>query len=593
MLTLQDLLDAFAEGGIDAVNALFASSELSVVQATDLRAEAADAFQALYASEDRSADDVEQMSALADVIDATRARETELREADEAAAARADELAARALGQPGTPAGDPQPEPEPAPEPEPEPAPEPEPVQASARPRPRVNLAAIAQRAPRVVTEVVEPQPNGRRGASFVAAADVPGFSSGQTLDMDGLTQAALNRFSNLPNSYQPGKHIRHQFGLVRKPEFEFSVDGKNDQDILDAAADETRLEGGSLVAAGGWCAPSETWYDLCPGLESNAGMLNLPTVGAPRGGVRWTQGPQFCDFYAGTGFFDMTEAQDIAGFTKPCYEIPCPDFEEARLEAHGLCLTAGILQNKGYPEYVSRFISGSLVAHAHRLNAQKIAQMVALSTPHTPDVDSAALSASTGMLGAIELTVTNYRYKYRMDEGRSLEMVAPIWLKGVLRQDIARKGGVPTEWVTDSQIDGFLRNAGANPQWVYDWQDAMCQTDDAGLDATDPDGAGALLAPTASAMGGLWGTGGTVAWPSTVKILLYPAGTFVSLEQDIITLESVYDSALFRQNRYTALFTEEAFKVINRCYESLLVTVPVCPNGLSAGTATVTCPTA
>lgn len=586
MLTLQQLLDAFASGGIEAVTALLADAEvaLSADAVNALRNEAADAFQRLL---DADSDDLDAMGVLADVIDACKTRESEMATAAAEQVARRQELATRALGIPAQPrAEDITPE-------TPPPADDPEPVVAAA-PRARVDLASIAARAPQAQPPAPQdPEVPVRRGASFVAAADVPGFSAGQELDLAGVTDAALARYSNLPTVQMPdGTHIAHQFGLVRKPELEFTVTGgSEDQDILDRVADETRLQGGSLVAAGGWCAPSEVWYDLCPGLESTAGMLNLPTAMAPRGGVRWTQGPQFCDFYAGTGFFDMTEAQDIAGFTKPCYEIPCPTFQEARLEAHGLCLTAGILQNKGYPEYVSRFISGSLTAHAHRLNAQKIKALVQGSTAITPAVDSNKLSASTGMLGALETIVTSYRYKYRMDPSRSLEMVAPIWLRGVLRHDVARKAGIPSELVSDSQIDSMLRTVGVNPQFVYDWQDAMCQTADAGISNADPDGAGALLPPTQAAMGGLWSQ--VKAWPSEVKVLLYPAGTFVSLEQDIITLTSVYDSALFRQNRYTALFTEEAFKVINRCFESLVLTIPVVPNGISAPNgAVITAPT-
>ncbi len=40
----------------------------------------------------------------------------------------------------------------------------------------------------------------------------------------------------------------------------------------------------GNLVAAAGWCAPSETIYDLCE-QESMDGILSLPEVTADRGG--------------------------------------------------------------------------------------------------------------------------------------------------------------------------------------------------------------------------------------------------------------------------------------------------------------------
>lgn len=86
-----------------------------------------------------------------------------------------------------------------------------------------------------------------------------------------------------------------------------------NDADAAIAfAVDQSRLPGGSLVAAGGWCAPSETLYDLCE-LESRDGLLSLPEVNVRRGGIRYTMGPDWVDIFANTGF-SFTEAQDIAG---------------------------------------------------------------------------------------------------------------------------------------------------------------------------------------------------------------------------------------------------------------------------------------
>ena len=55
-------------------------------------------------------------------------------------------------------------------------------------------------------------------------------------------------------------------------------------------------------------------------------------------------------------------------------------------------------------------------------------------------------------------------------------------------------------------------------------------------------------------------------------------------------TLENLYDSALIRQNKYTALFTEQAFCVINRCNGSLRFQVPVCATGNTGAQVAVVC---
>ena len=119
------------------------------------------------------------------------------------------------------------------------------------------------------------------------------------------------------------------------------------------AAAKESRLPGGSLLASGGWCAPSETIYTLCS-TESLDGLIDLPEINVQRGGIRFTKGPDFSDIYTDAGFC-QTEAQAIAGTTKPCVEIECPAFEEVRLDACGICVKAPILTNAGYPELVQR----------------------------------------------------------------------------------------------------------------------------------------------------------------------------------------------------------------------------------------------
>jgi hypothetical protein len=48
----------------------------------------------------------------------------------------------------------------------------------------------------------------------------------------------------------------------------------------------------------------------------------------------------------------------------------------------------------------------------------------------------------------------------------------------------------------------------------------------------------------------------------------------------DIITLNTVYDSTQLGENKYTALFTEEAWLVAPRCGNSEVIRVPVCSNG-------------
>ena len=57
-----------------------------------------------------------------------------------------------------------------------------------------------------------------------------------------------------------------------------------------------------------------------------------------------------------------------------------------------------------------------------------------------------------------------------------------------------------------------------------------------------------------------------------------------------MITLDTIYDSVLLGQNDYTALFTEEGWLVAQRCPDSRIVSVPVCPDGATAAGVDIAC---
>jgi len=78
--------------------------------------------------------------------------------------------------------------------------------------------------------------------------------------------------------------------------------------------------------------------------------------------------------------------------------------------------------------------------------------------------------------------------------------------------------------------------------------------------------------------------------WPTHVKILLYPAGSIFKLQQDVLTLEGIYDHASLIENKYTSLFTEEGIQVCKRCHDPYLLDIPLCPNGLSGGPVVTGC---
>lgn len=460
-------------------------------------------------------------------------------------------------------------------------------VEAPTRPAVRIPMANVRSRAQRAATSSavstlsegynVDTEPaKGMKDIMFSNTPDL-GFRSGEAVDFEDLGRAVDKRLGSFNESQYAKanaseRHIRdqHSLAVIKKPFSDDLIIKNSDpihvEEVLNRAVDESRLPGGSLVASGGWCAPSEVIYDLIGEVESRDGLLSLPEIGVSRGGVQFTRGPDFSEIFSDIVGFSYTEDQDIAGEygvdasgigndtagDKPCFKIECPPFVEYRLGIEGLCLTAGLLQQRGYPEVIARTIRGALVAHDHRVNGRMIATMVAGSTAISLAANQVGTAAP--VLTAIELQVEHYRAVRRMSRGTTLEAVFPYWVRGAIRSDLSRRLGVELLSVTDGQITSWFTDRGVNPQFVYNWQD---------------------IAATPAT--------GFTAWPTSVQFLLYSAGTWLRGTSDIITIDTLYDSVLLGQNDYTALFTEEGVFTARRGQDSRVITVPITADGATA----------
>lgn len=409
---------------------------------------------------------------------------------------------------------------------------------------------------------------------TILAAADT-GFSAGATLD--GWLDVA-KAFVARSRTHGGGTAQQSTVATIRR-EFsnDFSVsDGDDDVTIMrkiDFARDEKRLPGGSLLAGAGWCAPSETIYTTCNEITTD-GLLSLPEIGARRGGIRHNQGIQFDTIFgSGTGFNILTEAQVISDTTKTCVAIPCPSFVDDRLKVAALCLTGDILQNRGYPEFVSTFVQGAIAAQAHNVNRQIIADIVSDSTavsltcaPWATD-----LSVVSQVMSAIDTAIIDIQYRLRLQRNQTLEVVLPFWLKGQLRADWIRRNGPMDPDLADSMVDGLLRTRNARAQWVYDWQDSFTST---GVSGGPFPGSDTPIC----------------ALPTSLQFLVYPAGTWVVARQDVIRLDTIYDSTNLATNKVTQLFLEDGFRAMRFCPISRVYTITICPSGSTGVQRIVTC---
>lgn len=360
--------------------------------------------------------------------------------------------------------------------------------------------------------------------------------------------------------SVKSGTSVTAQFGHFERPANEFAVNDEFEAaEVIEKATDESNLDGGSLVAAGGWCAPSETVYDFL-GTEAAADLLSVPEISVNRGGIKFPVEPEFSAIYTDFPGFHQDETAMIAEEEKTVSEIPCGEFDEVRLDVIGLAITNGILSDKAWPELTRKYIAEIMKAHQHRLSAFRIGKIVDGSTKVTMP---GGIGTAGTVLNSVELAVQDIRVKHRIPSNTTIEGFAPVWARAQMRADLAYRQGVLPEQVTDADLDAHFRLRGVNLQFVVDWQ-------------TDVIGASSAA----------------TAWPETLDIALYPAGTWWSALEPVINLGVTYDLAMLKKNKRVELFTEDGIAVAKRRADSRVYTIPTPVNG-EVGARASSAPTA
>lgn len=372
--------------------------------------------------------------------------------------------------------------------------------------------------------------------------------------------------------------NVNETNAVIRHARDEKRLSGGN---LAQTWAKSVQAEGGSLTAAAGWCAPSQNDYTLCRNWDAPVGLIDLPTVTVTRGGINYTDEPTFPEIYAnaiaaGGGSNFLTEAQVIADTAKTCSVIPCPTFENRRLDVMALCIRVSFLQAAGYPEVVAAWDAGLRAAHEAEMNRIIIADLLARAgaattiTPVDPDL---ADSFTSALLSGVELAAEDIRYRFHMAWNSTVEIVLPHWVIPKMRADISRRSGWNGINTTDAEIAQWFATRNIRPQFVRGWQDGLVT--------------GGALAPTFP--GGIAATPFLTALPNSVNFLAFPAGSVAVARQDVVTLTNVYDAASLATNQFTALFAEEGFAPIYPCPGQRLYTVAGCAAG-TTGASNIDC---
>src|SRR5690554_5563556 len=316
-----------------------------------------------------------------------------------------------------------------------------------------MSLGSVARHAP---DPKVAPQ---RSEAVIVASADIPGRASNGVINgIEQLAQFMADRARMLPvtrgnPNYVPVAYLKREF------RYTLGLDSTPDEinEVLTAAANTD-----ALVAAGGWCAPSEISYDFF-NIVCEDGLIDLPTVGVlNRGGIRFPTSPTIADIFADSDvLWSWTEAQDQAaetnGDVKTCARVICPDFDEVRATCDGLCVTAGNLTDFAYPEAVENYLRLVMAARAHRTNQIIIDQLVNAAT--SVDMTATDEGATAALLNSVELQATDYRERFRMCGDAVIEVILPRWARGVIRADLANRNGLALYNVTNAMIADWFED--------------------------------------------------------------------------------------------------------------------------------------
>jgi len=430
-------------------------------------------------------------------------------------------------------------------------------------------------------TQRVAPSPKvpERPANAVTASIDIPGVAHGTDLpDLRALGEAFQRKAKAIPVTRDGKGASRHLVASARNT-FEHTVDERTNPAVVEelwhAMKDGQGGSAEALVAGGGWCAPSELKYDFFNIASAAPRMIDLPTVGISRGGIRFPVSPAIGDvfFQAGgsnpaSGFggfaFSMANTTDpwlwtewddtltvTGSVNKPVLRVPCPTFSENRLECYGISLTAGNLTDDAYPEATQNFIRLLRAAYAHAINARLIGLMVTASGGANVITTNVTHAILPRLVNAAGLAATDYRNRYAMGEDDVLEVVYPNWVLEAMRADLGYKPGITDMGlyaVADAAIQGLFAARNVRAQFVSDWQ----------VRGANQPGSSTVQ----------------LAWPTTVNFMLYAAGTFLHGTGLQLDLGVIRDSVLNAENDFTALWAEECHLVAQVGHASRLYTV-------------------
>lgn len=422
--------------------------------------------------------------------------------------------------------------------------------------------SALTRLIPEGVTPLAETAPT---GAILHASNAVPGLSEGTALDRMELATAITKKRHGMNNA-SAGTYERVVLAtaLSNLPN-KVAGGAEENFSVFDTVRTNWALqsqERTSLVASGGNCAPLPPSYEFFRLAEQiNPVEQALPTVEAPRGGIRFITPPDWTDALAGVRV--TTEAEDAAGYgdasgltaPKPCVHVDCPPIEECRVDAVSTCVEFGNLNYRVFPEQVAAFLEDLAVAFT---STKEIFYLDAIDATSTAVTAAPAYGATRGVTQTILAAAANYRRRQHMGINTVLTLMLPSWVVEFIKVDMVNDHALGLNFINagESEVTAWLASNNLDVVWYYD------SATGAGQAFNSAQGAGAIN-----------------AFPTSVVGYMFAPGTYVRLDGGTLDVGIVRDSILNGTNDLQ-IFSEQWVQVCQVGLESLRLEITLCPDG-------------
>lgn len=412
--------------------------------------------------------------------------------------------------------------------------------------------------------------------AVLTAGGDLDTVTPHSEIELERLGRAAMSKFTALAKANDPrGDGEKVYFATLN---WEYPADRQLSGDpVRDREKINQVVSSEALTASGGICGPVAVDYSVLSIAANDRPVRDaLAVFGAARGGLRYILPHTLAQVTADGPASVWTEATDAnpGGNTKPHATFTCQSVQESYVDAVTAIVQFGNFQARYFPEQITQYLEAVDAVHSRLADATLLAAISGSSSTAKVTASNYEIGAARDFLAEMDRASAAYRYRNRMAPDAPLRLIAPSFLRSMMRADLTRNlpgdSGGQTERLatTDAQIDAWLAARDLNPSWAVDSiTTGNGYSGNAVLQGFVPQGNGILA-----------------AWPANTAVWLFHEGAWVFLDGGELNLGMVRDSTLNKTNDFQ-MFTETFEKAIFRGHESDEILMKLSPLGTTIGT--------